>query len=214
VVALVCGLLVFVPVATQVVAILAGLYAILRPRKAGERVRLAWIGLVLGSAMLCVWIPLINWFVSAVSTSRPFAWPSPRVALEDDAWADAAALRTEMERIHAAAVAYHRDYQRWPEGVDELVGKSLPASFVPSAELTYRPVPQSQSLSHKWILIVSKPVPYDSDGEPLAVEHRFVLTLGGKIELLPVETARELLASQPENPDPPPRAETPVDDGE
>ncbi len=214
VVALVFGLLVFVPLLTQVVAIVAGLYAILRPRKARERVRLAWIGLVLGCTMLCVWILLINWFMSAVSTGPRFTWPPPRVALEADAWADTAALRTEMERIYDAAAAYHRDYQRWPEGVDELIGKSLPASFVPSADLTYRPVPESQSLSHKWILIVSKPVQYDSDGAPLAAPHRFVLTLGGKIDLLPAETVAELLASQPQDPDATDQAETPVNDGD
>jgi hypothetical protein len=204
IIAFIAGLLFFLPFVTQVIGICAALFALLRPRLAHERVALAWIGLVLCAIALPVWVLFAVAAVNLAATGTSFSvttgtatttsgWPPPDVP----GWGHTTALIDEMKSIHRAATAYHRDYRKWPDGVESLVGRTLPRGFKMSPDLKYRPVPASETFSTKWVLIVSGPVHYEPDGEPLGEPHRLVLRLNGKVELLSDAETEELLAAQP-----------------
>lgn len=197
VVAFMGGLLFCIPFVPQVLGICAALFALMRPRLRNERVGLAWAGLVLSAVALPLWAFVAVSAVNRATTARAL-FPIPaRVRSGGEAMGKTAALTGEMERIHRAATAYFRDYKRWPDDVEVLVGRSLPRTFTMSDELTYRPVPEKQAFSTEWVLIVSEVVLYDADGEQLEGPHRLVLRLNGKIDILPEADVEELLSSQP-----------------
>ena len=195
--AFVGGLLFCVPMVTQLVGICAALFALLRRRLPNERVALAWVGLILSIAALSAWV-FFTLYAMNVSTTASFFAAAPRPArIDADGWERTGELIDEMERIHRAATAYYRDYKRWPDGVEPLAGRSLPRRFTMSPRITYRPVPPTETFSTDWALIVSEPVLYDTDGEPLKEPHRLVLRLNGKVEVLTEAEAKKLLAAQP-----------------
>ena len=114
----------------------------------------------------------------------------------DAAQSETDRLAEQMERIHIAARAYVRDYGQWPDGVASMIGRSLPRGFTMSSKLTYRSVPEGQASAATWVLIVSEPLEYNRAGQRLDQPHRLIVRLDGRVELLPVDRARTLLASE------------------
>jgi hypothetical protein len=159
-------------------------------------VRLAWIGVIMSLLFLLCWVYI---FFGSWSTTRVWTAVRPTplyVGLEEGPWDDTAVLVEQMERLYGAAVAYHRDFGQWPADPGVLVGRFLPHGFEMSGSLTYCPVPDSERQSYSWVLIVSDAVGYNVDGERLAVQHRLVCRLTGKVELLPVPEVATLLDAQ------------------
>lgn len=197
--AFVLALLFFIPFIPQVIAIGVGLYAVVRKRLPNEKVTLAWLAIILSILVLPCWYLLISTVTSFVSTTRTriFSVPPYAQSTADDGWLVASNLTNQMERVFHAASAYRRDFGKWPNSVDTLVGKSLPSGFKLSPRLTYRPVPPSQDRSTIWILLVSDDVQYDLAGDQLPEPHRLVLRLNGRVETLPKTQVENLLAAQP-----------------
>jgi hypothetical protein len=194
-VAFVFGLLFFVPLATQVIALASGAIAVLRPRKPNERVLIAWIGIIISG------LALLGWFVfgrTLLGSARTAAfWGAPVYTPgDDDARYRVGELAEWVDRIYAAAAADHRDFDRWPLRIEDLAGRLLPRDFTMPEGLTYRRPPTSQQRSTAWVLIVSGDVHYDLNGQDLDQPHRLMGRLGGKVELRPSEEVQALLDSQ------------------
>jgi hypothetical protein len=195
IVAFICGLLLCVPFLTQLLAICVGVYAVGR-KQPGERIILAWVGIILGVATGACWVVLgvSQGFlvVTAGPPVPPFAATTGNV--EDEGviyWSE------QMARVHRAAAAYRRDFREWPTEIADLAGHSLPRGFALSQGLDYRPPPPSLGQSNSWVLVVSDATENDMNLERLGAPHRLVLRLGGKIELLPASDVENLLATQP-----------------
>ena len=184
IVALVCGLLFFIPIATQVAALGFGLVAVLRRRRKRERVAAAWVGIVVAALALCGWIFLFQTAFNQAAGPRWTWTPPPMSPIPADAANRPAVLRDQMERVFIAAKAYRRDYAEWPPDVASLVGRSLPNAFDFADELRYRPVPEELASSFCWALIVSAPLEFDLNGAQLRSPRRLVLWLDGEIEQL------------------------------
>ncbi|MHC5112025.1 MAG: hypothetical protein ACYTHJ_19350 [Planctomycetota bacterium] len=184
IVALILGLLVFIPVAPQVVAIAIGLFAVVRRRLPGERVSLAWIGLLIASLALAGWLYLffvvraarVTTAVTATPTWAPVATtPTEYEAMERvGVWVDA------MHRVQVAAGRYHRDYKRWPQSLDDLRGKSLPPKFELPEGLTFLRVAADET-DLSCPLVESDPSNWNEDGEQVSPPVRLIIPLQGDI---------------------------------
>lgn len=197
IVALVCGLLFFIPIATQVAALGFGLIAVLRRRRKRERVAAAWVGIVVAALALSGWILLFQTAFNQVAGPRRVWTPPPMSPIPADAANRPAVLRDQMERVFVAAKAYRRDYAEWPPDVASLVGRSLPNAFDFADELRYRPVPEEVASSFSWGLIVSDPLEFDLNGAQLRSPRRLVLWLDGEIEQLEEDEFDERVPDPP-----------------
>ncbi len=188
-----------VPFLTQVFGVCFGLFALLRRRLPDERVGLAWVGLLFSIIAIFGWTIVLTLYAirTPVTTTTIRTWPPPPPVPVLDDLMETSDLSDQMRRIHGAATAHHRDYRKWPDRVEPLVGRALPHGYTMSSKLTYRPVPASEEFSNTWVLIVSDPVDYSEEGEKLDRPHCLVLRLSGKIELLPERDIQQLLATQP-----------------
>ena len=196
IVAFVFGLLFFIPFVTQIIAVVAGSYA-LSTRKTGQRLVLAWIGVVLAALALVGWIAVFRSATTSVRTSftmsgAPYASPG-----EPEAWQRTETMTAMVERIQRAATAYHRDFGEWPASLEALAGHGLPQGFRIPEDITYRAVPRTGGNHLDWLLVVSDEVSVDKQGNRLPEPHRLVARLDGGVELLPAKAVLELLDAQP-----------------
>jgi hypothetical protein len=198
----------FIPVVTQIAALVVGIVAVARQRKPKERVTLAWVGIAIAVVALGGWFVIISGLVIPAVRMTVVGVPPAYVLDSEEDWSATGTLADAMKRIHQAASAYRRDYGSWPDEVELLIGKSLPLSFSVPKELTYRAVPAQEQRSYSRILLVSEPVRYDLGGQLLDEPHQLVCRLGGKVELLPVagltvepaEQRPEPVYAEPEKP--------------
>ncbi|HNQ21657.1 MAG TPA: DUF4190 domain-containing protein [Phycisphaerae bacterium] len=198
VVALVLGLILCIPFVTQSAALVVGFVAILRPRRERERVTAAWVGIGLALVGLVGWG--VAWTVGVTTSARmgamgtfPAFPPAPGSVPNPDLHA----LEERLERLHRAALAYHRDFQRWPPDVDSLTATYLPAGSRLEPDITYRPPPAESATPSDWILAYSARVTADASGNPLSTPHRLALRISGGIDLVP---ARDIETPAQENP--------------
>jgi len=194
---LVCGLLMCIPIAPQVLAVGFGVFALFRKRRPNERVAAAIAGLILGLVVLTGWLTV---FAYAPSFS-PAVWVGgmgrrPYQESRSPEWTKARQWATAIQRVHSACLAYHRDFKRWPGSIDDLTGHSLPKSFTLPAGLTYRPVPEDWAASMDWILVVSEDTMCNPAGEKLATPHRVILRISGTTKTLPTNEVERILAEQ------------------
>jgi hypothetical protein len=117
-------------------------------------------------------------------TQRKAQAAAPAVALADLPEAAPQKLAKQMEQVFYAAEAYHRDFDKWPENIETLIGHFLPRGFELSAKLTFRPVPASESNELGWVLVMSEPLQFDLSGGRLHEPRCLALRLSGRIELL------------------------------
>lgn len=197
IVCLVCGLLFFVPFVAQAVGLAVGAIAVFRRRAENERIAAAWVGIT-----LCL-LALVGWTAGLASLTRIrkagiFTMPTPVYDSSDQPeWHKPMDWATELERLHQAASAYRRDFDRWPSSVADLRGHSLPQSYQLPDDLTYHPVPEGEADRFDRLLVVSEGTYYDREAVRLVNPHRMVLRLSGRIEMLPLDQVDALLAGQP-----------------
>jgi len=189
---LVCGLACFVPVVTQLLAVVFGLAALLRPRRRQRRPALAIAGLILGMLVGFGWVMLLT--VSSVATvtgggvvtgyGGAADSPADEAALNDH-------LQSALRHLGHALAAYRRDLDRWPPHLDALVPTYLSATHLEEldpdraptgrrlvtlvADVRFREDPPTA------IVAYTVPVTCDEFGEPLSAPHRWVLRLNGEV---------------------------------
>ncbi len=199
IVALVCGLLFFIPFAPAAVAIVFGLIAILRRRLPNERLAGAWVGLLLGVTAIASWLVTCNWTRSPAFTAtfRGLGYagtqlPTPAeeaaAGLTDD-WA------SRMERAARAANDYRKDFRKWPESIEVMYGTFLSADFKLPAEVHYHQPPEG-STPQGWILLSSEPVHYSRVHEKLSSPHRLVIGIDSQVRCLPAGEVQATLEAQ------------------
>ncbi len=119
---LICSLIFCVPVLAQVVAIAAGVAALVQMRHEGRRKGLAVAGIMLGLLFLGGWVFLIGkagWPGTTSIATRTYITSTGRqTEVYEDV--DAEQLRASLERLSAAVHAYRRDMGRWPARMDAL----------------------------------------------------------------------------------------------
>lgn len=189
--AIVCGFLFFIPFVPQVIAIIAGIVALARKPEVNERRGAAWFGLISGIVLLFTWMVLSVFGISMI-TMNPARWTANYQESENMDEAERVAyLFDELERLHAKIEAFHRDFHRWPDGVRQLAGRYMDASYRLPTELSFRAAAKDAALD--WIVLYSQPVRYNRDGESLTRPQCIVLHLSGKTEmLLPTELAMQI----------------------
>lgn len=205
-VALVLSLLFFIPLLTQVAAVVVGLVAVCRRRQEHERVAAAWVGIVLAVVVLAVWVFVVQtaWVRARMFTPGGFVFPgSYGEENSADPVLDTGQLAEQLERVQRAAWAYRRDFASWPLRVDSLIGHSLPRGFRFCRRLEYRPPPEEGEVPADWVLALSEVVSMDREGKALPGPRKLILRLDGRIELVTPEEAEVLLASQGAGPPPP-----------
>ena len=197
IVALVCGLLFFIPFVTQGLALIFGAFAVFRKRLPKERVAAAWVGIILAVLTLLGWVYAIT-NLPAIRTWGPAFGPTWNEAGSvDNAWLQPSEWSDTMERVYRATATYHRDYHEWPASIEDLKGRSLPTGFTLPDELRYRPAPADSQSDPQWILMVSAETLFNLEADELHTRHRVILRLSGKIEVLPTDEVEALLAEQP-----------------
>lgn len=205
IVALVCGLLFFIPVVPQAAAILFGAIAVFRRRLPNERVAAAWVGLLFGLAALAGWFAMYSWINSPTFT-RGFRgmgyWTPPPPQADERAAAQPGEWAELMERASKAAADYHRDYRKWPANVQAMVGIGfLPAGFeLPEAVIYHRPPDGLSPLPADWVLFSTAPTSYDRVQEPLPKPHRLVVGADGIVHVRPADEVEAAIARQERGP--------------
>ncbi len=209
---LVCGLLFFIPLVTQLAAVVLGIVALAR-RAPHRRPALAAIGLLLGLLVGGGW----SWIVASSITGGAGAamWATYGGAYssggQDGESEDLAIL---LERLGRAAAAYQRDMRRWPASPRVLAPTYLSPSVAQQVD------PESASGDRRlvtWVTDVnpteddperivaySVPVEYDEFGQKLPAPACWVLRLNEEVLRLPPEEVKADLAryvSLPEEPD-------------
>lgn len=199
IVALVCGLLFFLPFVPQALAVVFGLVAILRRRLPRERLAGAWVGLVLGCVAMAGWLVTCAWTRSTAFTATfaGFGYLSgPRGAVEDEAEAaKAEEWATRMERAARAVNDHRRDFRKWPASLEEMGGTLLPADFKLPPALRYHAPPEGHA-PPDWVLLSSDPVLYDRVHEKLDSPHRLTIGIDEKLKCLPAEDVQAALDAQ------------------
>ncbi|MFQ5462835.1 MAG: DUF4190 domain-containing protein, partial [Phycisphaerae bacterium] len=201
VVALVAGLMFFVPLVAQAIGIVAGAYALTRPRDSGARKGLAAVGLALSLAALVGWVLVFgtNFGVFSGSSatvrvpSKPISAAVGFTKMEEAESLDPSVWRDVTGKVQQATVAYRRDYGRWPASVEEMRGQSLSLTFALPDTIRYRPVPARHADNPNWILLVSEPTLWDFDGAALARSHRLIQQINGTSALLASEVVAQRL---------------------
>jgi hypothetical protein len=191
---LVLGLLVMIPFATQGLALVLGCVAVLRRRQPGERVLIAWVGIILAIAALVGWIMLTATILIAApgpgmgpAFTGASSWAGPGGLL------DTFALVERGKRVQTATHGFQRDFQQWPGSLADLTGLYLPAEFRWPDALTYLPPPNDREPGPNWIIVHSKQVAHDLDGEVVSGPAVLVVPLDGEPEVVsPEELARRL----------------------
>lgn len=196
IIALICGLVFFVPFITQVLAIVFASVAIFRRRLPNERVAVAWVGMALAAVTFVGWFAVFRTVASrAASTAGPWvaapAWNQPGSTTPEDfkpgEWSGI------MKTTHDAVSDYYRDFRKWPPDLKTLVGRYLRQDFQLPGELIYRPLPDVETDDQSFVLMVSDETLYDLDNKRLDTPQRLILRLSGKIELLPTDEVEKLL---------------------
>jgi hypothetical protein len=197
IVALVCGLLFFIPFVTQGLALIFGAFAVFRKRRPDERVAAAWVGIILAVLALFGWV-YVRTLISSMPAWGPAFGPAwNQTGPGDNEWLQPSEWSDTMERVHRATATYQRNYGEWPGSLEDLKGRSLPTGFTLPKELRYRPVPAEHGDDLQWILMVSAETMYNLEVDELNTPQRVILLLSGKIEVLPADEVEALLAEQP-----------------
>ncbi len=216
---LILGMVFFIPVLTQVLAIALGAASLLRrlaahPRRAQSTA--AWVGVVLGVFFLLVWaylgMRLIALRRTVVTMPMPpyIATPYTSAAGVDiDLQAESQAMHRALDRVSVAIRRYRNDYRHWPHRTEDLASLYLPDSvavlLVPRGA---QAVPQLWMVSGldpdadppDRIVAYSVQVQYDLEGKTLSAPHRWVLRLDGRIELVPADEVDRTVPGSSENP--------------
>lgn len=201
--ALVCGLLPFVPIVTQFLAIVFGITSIVRGRKGDRRTGAAWAGVFLGLAAGSLWALVLTTLYANYSAGRraymppapPWALTGPMAEGEE---LKALSLSEKLTVLRGAAKRYRRDFGHYPASLDLLLGHSLPADYEIGEDICYIPVPEGEETDPRRIVIVSGVVLYNRQQERLRHPHRVVCRLDGTVEVLPeTELAEELAQCGP-----------------
>ncbi|UCF34931.1 MAG: hypothetical protein JSV78_06410 [Phycisphaerales bacterium] len=125
---------------------------------------------------------------------------APAVPFADLPEGEPQRLAKEMEQVFHATQAYYRDFNKWPESIEALVGHSLPHGFELSDKLTFRAMPISQGNDLDRVLMFSEPLAFNLAGEQLSEPRHLVLRLSGRIELLDDSEAVSLRPSATSDP--------------
>lgn len=189
--AMVCGLLFFIPFVPQIIAIIAGMVALARKPDVNERRGAAWFGLISGIVFLFAWMVLSVFGISAIAMN-PARWAATSQPSDNMDEAERVGfLFDELERLHAKIEAFHRDFHRWPDGARQLAGRYMDASYRLPKELSFRAATKDATLD--WVVLFSQQVRYNRDGESLTRPQCIVLRLSGKTEmLLPTELSMQI----------------------
>jgi len=216
---LILGMVFFIPVLTQVLAIALGAASLLRrlaahPRRAQSTA--AWVGVVLGVFFLLVWAYLGMRLIALRRTVVPMPMP-PYIAtpytsaagVDIDLQAESQAMHRALDRVSVAIRRYRNDYRHWPHRTEDLASLYLPDSvavlLVPRGA---QAVPQLWMVSGldpdadppDRIVAYSVQVQYDLEGKTLSAPHRWVLRLDGRIELVPADEVDRTVPGSSENP--------------
>lgn len=204
---LVCGLIFFVPLVTQALAVGLGVYALIRLRGAEGRRAPAWAGLILGLIVGVGWSLLLAFSLSAWGRSGYTATSYVTLADSVGQGKRLDRIRTGLERISYALSAYRRDMGRWPSDPEQLVPTYLAEAVLDQVDPDRSPtnkrlitfVPGVDPLADPPDRIVAYSVPVQSDefGERLASPQRWVLLLNGQIKALDAAEVEAALAERP-----------------
>lgn len=203
---LILGMVFFVPVVTQVLAIALGAAALLRRPTAQSgrgRSTAAWAGLILGVFFLLIWVylglRLITLSRTVVTMPMTSYMATPYTGAADgevDLQVESQAMYTALDQVSAAIRRYRNDYRHWPHRTEDLASMYLPASvgvlLIPQGpksapRLWMVPGVDPDADSPDRIVAYSVRVRYGREAGPLSVPHRWVLRLDGRIELVPAD---------------------------
>ncbi len=216
---LILGMVFFVPVLTQVLAIALGAAALLRRPSAHplrERSTAAWVGLILGVFFLLVWVYLglrlitLSQTVITMPMTPYIAMPYTGTTGGDlDLQVQSQALHGALDQVSAAVRRYRNDYRRWPRRTEDLASLYLPDSvgelLAPKGpksapQLWMAPGVDPDADPPDRIVAYSVQVHYDLEGERLSAPHRWVLRLDGRIELAPADEVDRAVPGSSESP--------------
>jgi hypothetical protein len=210
---LVFGLLFFVPVLTQVLAIAFGLGALLRRRLEGRRrAGLAWVGLLLGLFLLFGWIYVFvraAWAGSVTPAGVGYAslGYSRYAAVDADEAAldELQAMTSVLGALYPAIEAYRRDFGAWPASLEVLTPVYLSAATAEAARkkalsgdescITLQADVDPARDPPDRVIAYSAPVHVDDAGERLAKPHRWVLRLNGTTSFVPSDEVDAVIGS-------------------
>jgi len=195
--ALVCSLIFFIPLVTQVLGLAFGVYALTR-RSAKDRARgAAWAGIVLSLLIGAGWtLLLVNFSTTLTGGFRgtPYGgyWRGPTGHREtNECIARRTKIQSALEALDPALAAYRRDMGRWPQRLDDLTPTYLRESILDSIDRDRTPTaarlvtfladldPAHDSLDK--VVAYSVRLDCDDFGEKLNQPQRIVLLLGGQV---------------------------------
>lgn len=192
-VAFIASVLFFIPVIPQLVAIVAGIIALVGTRPKKNR-SMAVAAIAIGGSTLIAW-GFLSCMVFGLLNARmrTLSFPMPVVATD---WRRTDELATLMGRIQQAIQAYRRDFRRWPDRMEVLCGPYLPSDFTLDPALRFRASTDPAGSDTRWIVLLSKPVSMDRSGNALDGPHHMLMRLAGDVEMLPVQDVRDTLGEE------------------
>ena len=209
---LVCGLIFFVPLVTQALAVGLGVYALIRLRGAEGRRAPAWAGLILGLSVGAGWSLLLAFSLARwapLGGGRGYGYVSSgSVSAQEE---ESQARRLEriqdgLRRIGPALSAYRRDMGKWPGELDQLVPTYLTRPALDRIDPDRAPtdkrlvtfVPGLDPLNDPPERIVAYSVPvtpaWDESGQE-PPEQCWVLLLNGQIKAVEADKLADVLAN-------------------
>ncbi len=205
---LVCGLLLFVPIIPQLLAVIFGTSVLLgrRRRSVSPSGRgFAVAGLVCGLAFAVLWTVVIVWLVASLrwSVATVSGGASARVFEAETYVAPPDEAEEKLNIVSQAIALYRKNFQRLPENLTDLV-----PDYLSSADLTLTGSDSDQRSEFlrlvggvdparepaTTILIYTDPFDRDSENRPIDPPRQLILQLDGKIRLLEVGEVRRRLA--------------------
>jgi len=186
-----------VPVLAQVVAIAAGVVALVQMKHEGRRKGLAVAGIVLGLAFLGGWVFLIGaagWpGMTSFGTGTYLTSASRQTLLYEEV--DSEQLRTSLERLSAAVSAYRRSMGRWPKRMDDLSLTYLSLTVLELIDPDRSPTVNRlvtfeadvNPLHDRPDRVVAWSVEWEVDefGDQLVEPLRWVMLLNGEVKMMP-----------------------------
>lgn len=216
--ALLCGLLPFVPFASQLAAILLGVVGVLRARRLGSGFFAALIGLVLGGALLFGWTALTLAALTPRSTQalRAASGVAGGSVSTYEEGAAAGELENALLQFAVAYAGYHRDFRVWPTSASMLaphyVSQQVVGLFGDAGPLHYLPPPEGTRLDAGVVVAFSRRLSADSSFQALTTPKRYILRADGSVDfqdavLIEAELSQQALrsSSSPDHSDTPSR---------
>jgi hypothetical protein len=195
---LVCALLFFLPLVTQILAVCFGALALVRMGKSGGRRGLAIVGITLGLLLGAGWGALLSglgaWQPGGGGMATGYIGTGYYGSPDQDRQAERSELiKSGLESISHAVSAYRRDMGRWPEDLGELVPTYLSQALLDRVDPDGAPEPMRlivlvadvdpRADRPDRIVAYSVPVTCDHTGKSFGSPRRWVLLLNGQIEI-------------------------------